>query len=153
MKSKQRMAIRAAGGYQYVQVHGVPITGARIRAGAGVQTDSSAHYGMINILYGSTASDLRAWDFRLGYTGDLFRWSIIRLGVSAEAGYLVIRRATIDQRMWALGAGGGVHAGFDLFPFGPRGDHAVTAEARFDVHLHFGNAFMWGPSVLLGFRY
>ncbi|MBX3228657.1 MAG: hypothetical protein KIT84_08395 [Labilithrix sp.] len=150
---KHRLSFRGAGGFQYQQVNGIPVTGARVRLGVGSQTDTIAHYGGISVLYGATENDLRTWDVRLGYTGDLLRMGVLRLGGTAETGYLFIRRATIDKRMYALGIGAGVHLGVDLFPFGPRNDHAVTAEARFDAHLHFGSVFVWGPSVLLGFRY
>lgn len=151
--AKERFSFRGTGGFQYAQIHGIPITGARVRLGIGVQKDSSAHYGTMSILYGGTEGGLRTWDLRFGYHGDLFRWSVLRLGVSAEVGYMFVRRATIDERMWALGAGGGVFAGVDLFSFGPRDDHAVMAEARFDAHLHFGTALVWGPTISLGFRF
>jgi hypothetical protein len=148
-----RTSFRAEGGFQYAQLYGVPITGAGVRFGAGSQTDSYAHYGTISFLYGSTENDLRTWDLRIGYTGDFFRYKILRLGLDVAMGYLFIHRASTDERMWALGAGAGAHVGVDLFPFGPRGDHAVTAQARFDASLHFGGAFLWGPTFLVGFRY
>ncbi len=151
--NEMRIALRGAGGFQYAKVHGVPITGARLRLGAGGQTDFGGHYAVLSILYGSTESDLRAWDVRVGWIGDFLRFSIFRLGLDAEVGYLVIRRASVDDRLWALGAGAGVHVSADVFSFGPRGDHAITVEGRFDGHLHFGPAFVWGPSVLAGFRY
>jgi hypothetical protein len=148
-----RTSVRVEGGFQYSQLFGVPITGARVRIGAGAQTDSFAHYGTVSVLYGGTENDLRTWDFRVGYTGDFLRVSILRLGLDAEMGYLVIHRASLDERMFALGVGAGAHAGLDIVAFGPHGDHAVTAQARFDASLHFGGAFVWGPAVLIGFRY
>jgi hypothetical protein len=150
---KPRTSFRAEGGFQYSQLFGVPITGARVRLGVGAQNDSFAHYATVSVLYGGTENDLRTWDFRLGYTGDFLRVSIVRLGLDAEMGYLFIHRASLDERMFALGAGAGAHAGLDIVAFGPRGDHAVTAQARFDASLHFGGAFVWGPAVLIGFRY
>jgi hypothetical protein len=150
---KARTSFRAEGGFQYSQLFGVPRTGARLRFGAGAQNDSFAHYATISVLYGGTENDLRTWDFRLGYTGDFLRVSILRLGLDAEMGYLFIHRASADERMFALGAGAGAHAGFDIVAFGPHDDHAVTAQARFDASLHFGGAFVWGPAVLIGFRY
>jgi hypothetical protein len=148
-----RPAFRFAGGYQLGRAHGISANGARFRAGVGAQNDSSAHYAMLSALYGETEQGLRAWDIRLGWCGDFLRWKILRAGVDIEFGYLVVRRATLDARMWALGMGIGGHVGVDVFPFGPRDDHAITIEGRFDGHLHFGNALYWGPSILVGVRF
>lgn len=148
-----RLAGRGEGGFQYSRLYGVPITGARGRIGIGAQNDSTANYATLSVLYGATENDLRTWDVRVGWQGDLLRFGVVRLGLDVEFGYLFIRRATFDNRMFTLGAGAGVHAGVDLFPFGPRNDHAVTAQVRFDTSLHFGGAFVWGPAVLVGFRY
>lgn len=150
---RRRTSFRAEGGFQYAQVYAVPITGARVRLGIGTQSDKYASYGTFSVLYGGTESGLRTWDFHFGYTGDFLKVSILRLGLDADIGYLVIHRASLNDRMFALGAGAGAHAGFDLFAFGPHDDHAVTAQARFDASLHFGGAFVWGPAVLVGFRY
>ena len=148
-----RAAFRGAAGFQYARLSGIPVTGARMRLGVGGQTDSGAHYGGLSVLYGSTENGLRTWDIRFGWTGDFIRAGIVRLGVDVEFGYLVVRRASVDERQWALGAGAGVHASVDLVPFGPRDDHAITLEGHFDGHLHFGNTFVWGPSILAGVRY
>ncbi len=150
---KLRLSLRGGLGYQLAPVHGVPVNGGRLRLGIGAQNDSSAHYAMISFLYGATEEGLRTWDARVGWTGDFFRTGILRLGVDVDMGYLFVRRATVDARMWALGIGGGGHVGLDLYPFGPRNDHALMVEGRFDVHFHFGPAVMWGPTLLLGFRY
>lgn len=148
-----RPTFKGAAGFQYAQVHGVPINGGRLRLGAGAQNDASAFYAMLSMLYGSTEEGLRTWDLRGTISADLVRAGIFRLGGDLEMGYLVVRRATVDSRMWALGLGAGVHASLDVYPFGPRGDHAVFLEGKLDAHLHFGNAFMWGPSILAGIRY
>ena len=131
----------------------MPITGGRLRLGVGAQNDSTAFYAMGTILYGSTEEGLRTWDLRASISADLVRTGIFRFGPDLEMGYLVVRRATVDSRMWALGLGAGIHASLDVYPFGPRDDHAVFIEGKLDAHLHFGNALMWGPSVLAGVRY
>lgn len=150
---KVRLAVRGAGGYQYWRMNGIPVTAARMRFGVGGQTDFGAHYGSLSILYAGTENGLRTWDFRFGWIGDFLRYGPVRLGVDAEVGYLVVRRTSVDDRFWALGAGGGVHAAVDVLAFGPRDDHAITVEGHFDGHLHFGTAFVWGPNLLVGFRY
>ncbi len=148
-----RPTFKGAAGFQYAQVHGVPITGGRLRLGVGGQNDSSAFYAMLSMLYGSTEESLRTWDVRGAISADLLRVGILRLGGDLEMGYLVVRRATVDSRMWALGLGAGVHASLDAYPFGPNDDRAIFVEGKLDAHLHFGNAFMWGPSILAGVRY
>lgn len=150
---KMRPSFRGEGGFQYSQLYAVPITGARVRLGVGAQNDSWANYATLSFLFGSTENDLRTWDLRFGYTGDFLKVSVLRLGLDGEMGYLFIHRASANERMFALGLGAGAHAGVDLFPFGPRGDHAVTAQVRFDASIHFAGAFVWGPAALIGFRY
>lgn len=151
--AKTRLALRFDGGFQYEQIDKVPVTAARFRLGVGGQTDSNANYASISILYGATTNGLRTYDFKVGWIGDLYRYSIMSFGVDAEIGYLWVHRATIDDRMWALGATAAAHIGFDLYPFGPRNDHAITAQARIDGSFYFGGAAVWGPELLLGFRY
>lgn len=151
--AKTRLALRFEGGFQYEQIDKVPVNGARFRFGVGGQTDSFANYGTVSIVYGSTVNGLRTYDFKVGWIGDLYRISIVSLGVDAEMGYLFVRRATIDDRMWALGVTAAAHVGVDLFQWGPRGDHAITAQARIDGSIYFGGAAVWGPELLLGFRY
>ena len=148
-----RPSLKGAGGFQYAQAHGVPITGGRLRLGVGAQNDSSAYYAVLSILHGSTAEGLRTWDLRGSISADLLRIGLLRLGIDLEMGYLVVRRVTVDSRMWALGLGGGVHGSVDVYAFGPRDDHAVFLEGKLDAHLHFGSAFVWGPSALVGIRY
>lgn len=148
-----RTTFKGSAGLQYAQVHGVPITGGRLRLGVGAQNDARAFYAMATMLLGSTEEGLRTWDLRGSLSADLLRLGILRLGGDLEMGYLVVRRATVDARMWALGLGAGVHASIDAYQFGARDDHAVFIEAKLDAHLHFGTAFMWGPSILGGIRY
>lgn len=148
-----RPAFKGALGYQYAHVHGVPIQAGRLRLGVGGQNDTMAHYAMLSIMVGETEAERRAWDLRVGWSGDWRVVSILRLGLDAEVGYLFIRRVTIDERMYALGIGVGAHVGIDVLSWGPGDDHALTVEGRFEGHIHFGNADLWGPSILLGLRF
>ena len=102
---------------------------------------------------GATESERRVWDLRFGYSGELRLAGIVRLGIGLETGYLFIRRASVDERMWALGIGAEAHVGVDALTWGPRDDHALYLEARIDGHMHFGNADMWGPTVSAGIRF
>jgi hypothetical protein len=145
-------SFRAEPGFQYAQLHGVSITGARLRLGVGGENAFGGHYASGSVLFGGTEGDLRTWDVRFGWTGDLTRFRIVRVGLDADLVYLSIRRASIDDRLWALGLGMAGHASFDLYAFDPRGDHALTANLRFDATL-FSGGLLWGPSVALGFRY
>lgn len=140
-------------GYHYASVHGVPIQAGRLRAGMGAQNADLGHYAMLSIMVGETETGRRAWDLRLGWSGDFRVVSRLRLGIDLELGYLFIRRATIDQRMYALGIGAGAHAGVDVVQWGKRDDHALTVDARIEGHLHFGNAVLWGPSISGGLRF
>jgi hypothetical protein len=145
-------SFRVEPGFQYAQLHGVSITGARLRMGLGGQTAFAGHYASGSLLFGGTDAGLRTWDLRIGWIGDFVRWNMIRAGLDAEMAYLSIRRASIDDRLWAVGLGIAGHASLDILAFGPRADHALTANVRFDATLFFGG-FVWGPSVAIGFRY
>jgi hypothetical protein len=148
-----RPSFKGALGYQYAHTFGVPIEAGRLRLGVGGQNDWMAHYLMLSIMVGETDAGRRAWDMRVGWSGDFRVVSILRLGLDAEVGYLFFRRATIDERMYALGIGAGAHVGVDAFTWGERDDHALFVEGRIEGHIHFGSADLWGPSILLGLRY
>jgi hypothetical protein len=150
---KVRTSIKGEIGAQYVHVFDVPITAMKVNLLFGAQNDSVAHYGLVSFMVGSTEQSRRAWDLRLGYMGDLLRFGVLRAGLGGQIGYLVIRRVSYDDRAYAMGIGALAHVGVDLFPYGPAGDHALTLDARFEAHIHFGNAFMWGPSILAGYRW
>lgn len=148
-----RPSFKGALGFEYAHVHGVPIEAGRLRLGVGGQNDVMAHYAMLSIMVGETEAGRRAWDVRIGWSGDARIATILRLGLDVELGYLFVRRATIDERMYALGIGAGAHVGVDALTWGPRDDHALTIEGRIEGHIHFGNAALWGPSILLGLRF
>jgi hypothetical protein len=140
-------------GYQYARLHSVPINAGRFRLGVGAQNDAQAHYFTFSSFVGATETERRVWDLRVGYEGELRLVGIVRLGLGLEAGYVVVRRASIDERMWALGVGAQAHVGVDAVTWGPRDDHALYVEARIEGHIHFGNADMWGPTLSVGLRF
>jgi len=140
-------------GFQYSRLHSVPIVGGRMRFGVGAQTDTQAHYFVFSSMIGETETERRAWDLRIGYGGDMRFATIARIGVGLELGYVFVRRASIDERQWALGIGADVHLGIDALTWGPHEDHALFFEARIEGHLHFGNADMWGPTLSAGIRF
>lgn len=146
-------ALKLQLGYQYSQLHGVPINAGRFRLGAGAQNDTQAHYFSFSSMVGATETDRRAWDLRFGYEGALRLAGIVRIGFGVETGYVFVRRASIDERMWALGIGANVNVGIDAVTWGPRDDHALYFEARIEGHIHFGNADMWGPTLSAGVRF
>lgn len=140
-------------GYQYAQLHSVPINAGRLRTGVGIQNDVMAHYLTFASFIGATESERRVWDLRFGYEGELRLASIVRVGLGAEIGYVFVRRASIDERMWALGIGANFHVGVDAVSWGFRDDHALYIDARIEGHIHFGNADMWGPTLSVGLRF
>lgn len=151
--SRARPMFKAQLGFQYSRLFGVPIIGGRGRFGIGAQTDTQAHYLVISSMIGETETGRRMWDLRFGYGGELRLVSILRVGLGAEIGYVFVRRASIDERMWALGVGAEAHVGIDALTWGPRDDHALYFEARIEGHIHFGNADMWGPTISAGLRF
>jgi hypothetical protein len=146
-------AIKAQLGYQYARLHSVPINAGRFRLGVGAQNDVQAHYFTFSSFVGATETDRRVWDLRVGYEGELRLAGILRLGLGLETGYVFVRRASIDERMWALGIGAQAHVGVDAVAWGPRDDHALYVEARIEGHIHWGNADMWGPTLSVGVRF
>jgi hypothetical protein len=146
-------AIKAQLGYQYARMYGIPIQAGRFRLGVGAQNDVQAHYFTFSSFIGATETERRIWDLRVGYEGELRLVGILRLGLGLEMGYVFVRRASIDERMWALGIGAQAHVGLDAVTWGPRDDHALYVEARIEAHIHFGNADMWGPTLSVGVRF
>jgi hypothetical protein len=152
-KGEFKPAIKAQLGYQYARMYGVPINAGRFRLGVGAQNDVQAHYFTFSSFIGATETERRIWDLRVGYEGELRLVGILRLGLGLEMGYVFVRRASIDERMWALGIGAQAHVGLDAVTWGPRDDHALYVEARIEAHIHFGNADMWGPTLSVGVRF
>lgn len=150
---KIKPSFRGQLGYQYTQMFGVPINAGRLRLGVGLQNDVMGHYMTFSSMVGETETGRRAWDLRVGYEGDLRLAGIVRLGAGLELGYVFIRRASIDERMWALGIGAHVHASIDALTWGFRDDHALYVDARLEGHIHFGNADLWGPTLSVGLRF
>jgi len=140
-------------GYEYARLWGVPLNAGRLRTGVGAQNDFSGHYMMVSILVGETENGRRVWDARLGYANDFAVLSVLRLGIELELGYLVLHRATLDSRQWAMGVGAGAHVVFDAIQFGERNRSALYIEGRFEGHVHFGGGVLWGPTISLGLRF
>lgn len=146
-------SIKAQLGYQHARMYGVASNGGRFRLGVGAQNDVQAHFFTFSSMIGATETDRRIWDLRVGYSGELRLVGILRLGLGVETGYVFVRRATVDERMWALGIGVEAHVGVDAITWGARDDHALYLEARIEGHIHFGNADMWGPTLSVGVRF
>lgn len=146
-------AIKAQLGFQHARMFGVPINGGRFRLGVGAQNDAQAHFFTFSSMIGATETDRRMWDLRVGYSGEVRAAGILRVGLGIETGYVFVRRATVDERMWALGIGVEAHLGVDAVTWGPRDDHALYLEARIEGHIHWGNADMWGPTLSVGLRF
>lgn len=151
--AKIKPSFRGQLGYQYTHMYGVPINAGRLRLGVGLQNDSMGHYLTASSMVGETETGRRAWDLRVGYEGELRLAGIVRLGAGLEIGYVFIRRASIDERMWALGIGAHVHGSVDALSWGFRDDHALYIDARIEGHIHFGNADLWGPTLSVGLRF
>lgn len=150
---KIKPSFRGQLGYQYTHMYGVPINAGRLRLGVGLQNDSMGHYMTFSSMVGETETSRRAWDLRVGYEGELRLAGIVRLGAGLEIGYVFIRRASIDERMWALGIGAHIHGSVDALTWGFRDDHALYIDARIEGHIHFGNADLWGPTLSVGLRF
>jgi hypothetical protein len=150
---KIKPSFRGQLGYQYTHMFGVPINAGRLRLGVGLQNDDMGHYMTFSSMVGETETGRRAWDLRVGYEGELRLAGIVRLGAGLEIGYVFVRRASIDERQWALGIGAHVHGSVDALTWGFRDDHALYVDARIEGHIHFGNADLWGPTLSIGVRF
>jgi hypothetical protein len=126
--------------------------GGDLRFGVGSQRREIGHYFEFSLFYGDTEYGLRAYDVFLGYGFDA-KIDIVHLGLGVEGGYLFIRRASLDDRMWALGIGAHLHAGIDLIKLGHDGEDALYLDLRLSGSLHMGGGALWGPSALVGFRF
>lgn len=153
-EGRQRTSLKIELGAAYRRVHGIEVGGGAFIVGAGAQNNRFGHYATFNLFYGATDLALRTTGIFGGYNFDV-RAGIVRLGLGIEGGYLIIRRASLDKRLYALGAGGFGHIGVDVVTFGDRKDKdegALYLDVRLSGTLHAGNAGFWGPSIALGFR-
>lgn len=153
-EGRQRTSLKLELGAAYRRVHGIEAGGGAFIVGAGMQNNRFGHYATFNFFYGATDLSLRTTGIFGGYNFDV-RAGIVRLGIGIEGGYVMIRRASLDKRLYAAGAGGFGHVGVDLVTFGDRKDKdegALYLDLRLSGTLHAGNAGFWGPSIALGFR-
>lgn len=139
-------------GYTLRWLHAVGAQGLDLRLGVGGRSADFAHHASFALFYGATEAGLRAYDFKLGYNGDARVAGPFWLGLGVELGYVWVRRATVDARMYTFGVGGYAHALVELFQFGERDRSSLHLGARMTGGIHFGSAALWGPSVFLGMR-
>jgi hypothetical protein len=144
------LKLEAGGALKKLDAFGVTLFD--LRLGFGAENKWMGHYGSLGFTWGETSQHLRTYDLMLGYGLD-FRISIVRLGVGAELGYLWVRRASVDSRMFALGIGAWGHAGIDIVQFGPNERFGFYVDARLSGSIHYTNALLWGPSLMLGVRF
>jgi hypothetical protein len=128
------------------------VTALDLRGAVGAENKWIGHYLAIGFIWGATSENLRTYDLMIGYNLD-FRISIVRLGAGFELGYLWVRRASVDSRMFALGIGAYGHGGIDIVQFGPNERFGFYVDARFSGSIHYTNTTLWGPSLMLGVRY
>jgi hypothetical protein len=154
-----RFAAKGQAGYELGVMYARPIHSARFRLGLGRQNDNYSQFVIIDGRYGQTPNGLGTWDIRLGGEVDLYRSGILRIGLGAASGLLILKRATTPSGALigsndavALTIGMDVHAGADLVRWGPRNDHALTIDARLDLHVFFTGYYV-APGVVLGLRY
>jgi hypothetical protein len=134
------------------KLDGFGVTALDLRAGVGAENKSVGHYFSLGYMWGSTSESLRTYSLMLGYNLD-FRIFIVRLGAGLEAGYLWVRRASVDSRMFALGVGAYVHGGADIVQFGPQNRFGLYVDARLQGDIHYTNTNIWGPSLVVGVRF
>jgi hypothetical protein len=146
-----RPSIKLEVGAAYRRLLGLSVAGADFRFGFGSQTNRMGHYVMVDFFYGATESSLRTWTAMLGYNLDV-RLGIVRLGLGFEGGALVVRRASLDKRMYSWGGGAYLHVGADIAQFGRNGSDAFYVDVRFGGSLHYGGVGFWGPSLMVGLR-
>jgi hypothetical protein len=151
-EGRERPSFKLELGATARQVHGLALTGGDGRIGFGAQSRTIAHYAGIGFFYGGTEHGLRSYALMFGW-GMEGRFERFRVGIGAEAGWLFVRRATLNKRMYALGIGAWVQATFDLVKMGRHEDGAFYAGVRLAGSLHYGEAGFWGPSVLAGLRF
>jgi hypothetical protein len=148
--TKSSMKLELGGAYR--RLLGLNVAGGDLRLGVGPQNNRLGHYAMVDFFYGATENSLRTWSVMIGYNLDV-RVNIVRLGLGLEGGALVVRRASLDKRMYSWGGGAYLHAGADIVSFGRNGYDALYVDVRFGGSLHYGGVGFWGPSLMLGFRF
>jgi hypothetical protein len=149
-RPKPSLKIEAGPGLR--KLHGITVLGADMRLAVGAQNNRLGHYAAFSFLYGSTEHTLRTWSMMLGYNLDV-RVSIVRLGLGLEGGALVVRRASLDNRMYSWGGGIFGHVGVDIADLGRNGHDALYVDLRLAGSLHYGGVGFWGPSLSLGVRF
>jgi hypothetical protein len=145
-------SVKLEAGYSLRKLDDFGVSGLDLRGGVGAENKYIGHYFSLGFLYGSTSQSLRTYSLMGGYNLD-FRISIVRVGAGVEFGYLWVRRASVDARMFALGIGAYGHGGVDIVQFGPGERFGLYVDGRIQGSVHYTNALLWGPSIVVGVRF
>jgi hypothetical protein len=149
-KPVHSIKLEAGGGLR--KIEGVSFVGMDLHAGFGAEDDTLGHYGYLGFLWGSTSESLRSYGLNVGYNLDV-RIEFVRLGFGIQAGFMWVRRATLDAHLVALGAGAFGHMSADLVKLGRGGHDALYFDVRIEGMGYLKDVAVWGPSVMLGFRF
>ena len=155
-KRKNRFMAKIGGGPTVRGVYEVPIFGVTLDVMLGARTSHGGDYGgVIRAFRGNTSEGLGVWYVALG--GELAWWLSDRayLGLSPRVSSLFITRATPDDAFFALGVGGVLLGGVDLWQ-DDEGEHGVWAELRGGgdgLLIADPVTALYGGSASIGYRY
>jgi hypothetical protein len=148
-----KASVKLEMGATYRRIYGFDAIAMDGRFGVGARNRKIGHYFVGGFFWGEMTEHLRTYSVMFGYNLEIYPVDPIRLGFGIEPGFLWIRRASYDSRLFAPGIEVFVHGGADLIKLGQNGYHAMYIDLRLQAGLYIDNAPMWGPTLSLGFRF
>jgi hypothetical protein len=144
-------SFKAWAGPAYRRIYDVPITGADFGMAFGAQ---KGFYGELGFMLGRTNENLFVWQLRPQATGEL-RLGRVHLGLGLGFTVIGVTRATTGSSIAGAGLASTAFATVDLITDGL---HAMYLGGKMTFDWLPGgrddsDAFLWGPSAVLGWRY
>lgn len=152
-EKRRGFTMKADLGFAYRRLYSIPILAAEIDAMFGGSTKHVDIYGGVNLLIGTTEFGLTTTRLDFGATVLFPVSERVRLGVEPLMGVISIRRATKNDSITAIGAGGYGMVTVDFAEIDP---WALYAGLRVGAENYIGStpsAWLWGGTISLGARY
>lgn len=138
-------------GFTYRRLYDIPIYGADFGVMAGVLRGDNAYYGGMAALVGRTQNGLLTYTIKPQFQWE-HRFDRVRLGLSVGVPFVAIQRVTSDGTMFDAGFGGSASISVDVLR---AHRNALFVGAKMTAEVLFADEapLIWGPTVLVGWRY
>lgn len=148
---KSQFSIETWAGFGYRRLFDVPMYNVDLGLMAGAVRGDNGYYGGLEALVGRTQNGLLTYTIKPQFQWE-HRFDRVRLGLSIGVPVVAIERATSDGTMVGIGLGASGLISVDVLR-AQRNALFIGARMTADLMLSDESPVVWGPTVLVGWRY